>query len=230
MACRRVTWPERGAFIVISSSTDISDLVAAGRHFTATDRMLDQLRSKADARHIATRQEWSPCATISPMATINRRITASIEGDFVVFIIGARLNRWWKLPRYLWFLSSMPKMLAEVAADPKSGFLGWEPLNLTTNVQYWRSFEQLTAYSRNRDQTHYPYWVKFNKEIGSNGDIGIWHETFLVRAGEYECIYNNMPLRGLAKAGKHIDATGAARSAMGRLGLTDGSDAAVAAD
>ncbi len=70
------------------------------------------------------------------MATINRRITASIEGDFVVFIIGARFNRWWKLPRYLWFLSTMSKMLAEVAADPKSGFLGWEPLGLTTNVQY----------------------------------------------------------------------------------------------
>ena len=30
------------------------------------------------------------------MATINRRIAASVEGDFVVFIIGARFNRWWK--------------------------------------------------------------------------------------------------------------------------------------
>lgn len=69
------------------------------------------------------------------MATINRRITASVEGDFVVFIIGTRLNRCWKLPKYLWFLSTMPKMLAEVAAEPESGFLGWEPLNLTTNVQ-----------------------------------------------------------------------------------------------
>jgi len=115
------------------------------------------------------------------MPTINRRIAASIEGDFVVFIIGARFNRWWKLPKY-------------------------------------------------RDQTHYPYWVKFNKEIGSNGDIGIWHETFLVRAGEYECIYNNMPLRGLAKAAHHVDATGRAASAAGRVGRTDGSDAAVGAD
>ena len=44
------------------------------------------------------------CDKLSPMATINRRIAASIEGDFVVFIIGARFNRWWKLPRYLWFL------------------------------------------------------------------------------------------------------------------------------
>jgi hypothetical protein len=102
----------------------------------------------------------------------------------------------------------------------RSGFLGWERLNLTTNVEYWWSFAHLTAYSRNRDQTHYPCWVKFNKEIGSNGDIGIWDETFLVRAGEYECIYNNMPLRGLAKASKHIDAVGRAGTAMGRLGRT----------
>jgi hypothetical protein len=164
------------------------------------------------------------------MSTVNRRIAASIEGDFVVFLIGARFNRWWKLPKYFWFFSTMPKMLAEVAADPQSGFLGWEPLGLMANVQYWRSFEHLTAYSRNRDLTHHPYWVKFNKEIGSNGDIGIWHETYLVRAGEYECIYNNMPLRGLAKAAKHLDATGAARSAAGRLGRTDGSDEVVAAD
>ena len=162
------------------------------------------------------------------MATINRRIAASVEGDFVVFIIGARFNRWWKLPRYVWFLSTMPKMLAEVAADPKSGFLGWEPLGLTTNVQYWRSLEHLTAYSRNRDQTHYPYWVKFNKEIASNGDIGIWHETFLYAQASTNAS-TTLPLRGLAKAAKHIDATGAARSAMGRLGRTDGSDAAVAA-
>jgi Domain of unknown function (DUF4188) len=164
------------------------------------------------------------------MPTINRRITASIDGDFVVFIIGARFNRWWKLPKYVWFLSTMPKMLAEVAARPESGFLGWEPLGLTTNVQYWRSLDHLIAYSRSRDQTHYPYWVKFNKVVGSNGDIGIWHETFLVRAGEYECVYNNMPLRGLAKASTHIDAVGRAGTALGRLGRTDGSDAPVSDD
>jgi hypothetical protein len=164
------------------------------------------------------------------MATINRRIAASIEGDFVVFLIGARINRWWKLPKYLWFLSTMPKMLAEVASNPKSGFLGYERLGLTTNVQYWRTLEQLIGYSRSRDQSHYPYWVKFNKVIGSNGDIGIWHETFLVRSGEYECIYNNMPLRGLAKAARHVDAMGRATTAAGRLGRTDGGDSPIATD
>ena len=36
-----------------------------------------------------------------------------------------------------------------------------------------------------------------------HGDIGIWHETFRVRAGEYEAIYGNMPRFGLAAAGEH---------------------------
>src|SRR5262249_59019237 len=101
------------------------------------------------------------------MATINRRIAASIDGDFVVFFIGARINRWWKLPKYLWFMTSMPKMIAEVASHPESGFLGWERLGLTTNVQYWRSLGQLIAYSRRRRQTHFPDLVRVNKEIGS---------------------------------------------------------------
>src|SRR5262249_8714238 len=85
-------------------------------------------------------------------------------------------------------------------------------------------------YSRARDQTHYPNWVKFNREVGSNGDIGIWHETFLVRAGEYEAIYNNMPLRGLAKASQHVEAVGRATTAIGRLGRTHGTDAPAGTD
>ena len=71
--------------------------------------------SDGPRRHPGVNQRHG-CDKLPPMATINRRIAASIEGDFVVFIIGARFNRWWKLPRYLWFLSTMPKMLAEVAA------------------------------------------------------------------------------------------------------------------
>jgi len=51
-----------------------------------------------------------------------------------------------------------------------------------------------------------------------------------VRAGEYECIYNNMPLRGLAKAAGHVDALHRAATAAGRLGRTDGRDAPIETD
>ena len=36
------------------------------------------------------------------------------------------------------------------------------------------------------------------------GRTGIWHETYLVRAGEYEAIYGNMPPFGLGKAGRLV--------------------------
>jgi Domain of unknown function (DUF4188) len=58
--------------------------------------------------------------------------------------------------------------------------------------------------------------VKFNRTIGSNGDIGIWHETYHVRASEYEAIYNNMPPFGLGKVGKQLDAAGAHATVLPR--------------
>ena len=50
------------------------------------------------------------------------------------------------------------------------------------------------------------------------GDVGIWHETYLIRAGEYESIYSGMPLMGLAKAAQLADISGDAEAARGRLG------------
>jgi hypothetical protein len=37
-----------------------------------------------------------------------------------------------------------------------------------------------------------------------SGDVGIWHETYLVPAGRYEAIYGNMPRMGLATAAGRI--------------------------
>jgi fumigallin biosynthesis monooxygenase-like protein len=164
------------------------------------------------------------------VATINRRATARIEGPFVVFLIGARINRWWKMPLHLWFGGTMPRMIRELEAHPESGFLGHQPLSFTTMVQYWRTLDQLVAYARSQDQTHYPYWVKFNRRIASNGDIGIWHETYLVNAGQYEVVYNNMPRFGLGKVSDHLDAIGERATALGRLGRSDGSDAPITPD
>jgi hypothetical protein len=145
-----------------------------------------------------------------------RRVAAEIEGDFVVFLIGARFG--WRIFRNFWFLRTMPAMLKELEKHPEMGLLGYQNLGLTTVVQYWRSWEQLEAYARNPDATHFPNWVKFNKRIGSDGSTGIWHETYRVPAGSYEAIYNNMPPYGLGKASKLVTATGKKLTAAGRLG------------
>jgi hypothetical protein len=163
------------------------------------------------------------------MAKINtQRLAAEIEGDFVVFMIGARFNKPWKLFKNLWFLNTMPKMLKELEKKPEMGLLGYRQTiggGGTTVIQYWRSFEQLEAWSRSKDSTHFPNWVKFNKRIGSNGDFGIWHETYKVRAGEYESIYNNMPAFGLGKAGILVPATGYRSTAAGRITGTEEAEA-----
>lgn len=165
------------------------------------------------------------------MARIERRrLAAEVDGEFVVFLIGARINKLWKLPRHYWFLASMPKMLRELDEHPELGLLGYRQhfgLRSATIIQYWRSFEALEAYARNRDSAHFPNWVRFNKSVGSNGDLGIWHETYRIRAGEYEAIYNNMPAFGLGKAGKLVPAAGYRTTAAGRKAGEDSGTAPV---
>lgn len=139
--------------------------------------------------------------------TINKRITAKIEGPFVVFLIGMRINKFWKFGKWWPVAMAMPKMLKELYADKSSGFLGGHSWfgRTTIMIQYWSSFEQLEKYARNPDKQHFPAWVAFNKKIKSNGDVGIWHETYKVQPGQYETIYNNMPEFGLGKAAQNID-------------------------
>ena len=149
-----------------------------------------------------------------------KRLTAKIEGDFVVFLIGLRINKPWKLHKWLPVFQAMPRMIRELERHPESGFFG-HIMSLGVIVQYWRSFEHLEAYARDANQLHWPAWVAFNKRVGkSRDDVGIWHETYRVRAGEYECVYSGMPPFGLAKASATVDAVGQMESARGRLGAT----------
>ena len=150
--------------------------------------------------------------------TINQRMTAEIEGDFVVFLIGMRINRFWKFHKWIPVAKAMPKMIKELSIKPESGFLDFQIYGGIPPVilQYWRSL-QLEAYAKDRNGFHYPAWKEFNTKIKSNGDVGIWHETYKVSAGDYECIYNNMPKYGLGKVGELIPAIGKRESAADRI-------------
>jgi len=153
------------------------------------------------------------------MATlIPKRMAGQLDGDFVVFLIGMRINKPWKVHKWLPVFLAMPRMLKELEGRPESGFLG-AILGFKVIVQYWRSFEQLEAFARSADELHWPAWVAFNKRSGnSRGDVGIWHETYLVRAGEYEAVYSGMPPFGLGKVGQLVPASGRRDTARGRMG------------
>ena len=150
-------------------------------------------------------------------AIVKQRMTADIEGDFVVFQIGMRVNKPWKIHKWLPAFLAMPRMLKELEAQPESGFLG-HITSLGVIVQYWRSFEHLESYARSKDREHWPAWIAFNKRVGdSRGDVGIWHETYQARAGEYETVYSGMPPFGLGKVGTLVPASGRRESARGRF-------------
>ncbi len=151
---------------------------------------------------------------------IGQRMTANIEGDFVVFLIGMRINKIWKPQKWLPAIFAMPKMLKELDRLPsdETGFLGHNVLGLGAIVQYWRSFDHLEAYARSKDNAHYPAWIAFNKRMkNSHADVGIWHETYLIKAGQYEAVYSGMPSYGLGRVSELVPATGNRNEARQRL-------------
>jgi len=104
----------------------------------------------------------------------------------------------------------------------------------TIALQYWKSFAHLDRFARDPARAHRPAWAAFNRAVASNGAVGIWHTQrcgncsfgkrwdgrhgdLSVRTGDYECIYNNMPLFGLARATRAVPAQGRRQAARGRM-------------
>jgi hypothetical protein len=153
------------------------------------------------------------------MKVINDRMCAQFDGEVVVFLIGMRINKLWKIHKWLPVAMAMPRMLKELDKNPDLGFLGAHTWFSRTVIvlQYWRSVEELQAYAKNRDSAHLPAWAAFNRAVGKSGDVGVWHETYRTREGDYETVYVNMPPFGLGKATKVVTASGRRESAAGRL-------------
>ena len=151
-----------------------------------------------------------------------RRMTAEIDGDFVVFLIGARFDKL-HMVRSMIDLGGrrgMKHMLDYLVAHPEKGLLAYE-MGFPTIVQYWRSFDHLEAFARDKDDPHLDAWRNFWRRVGRSDRTGIWHETYLVQAGQYEAVYGNMPPHGLGKAGRLVPMSEASR-ARERLGALVG--------
>ena len=53
----------------------------------------------------------------------NERLTSQLDGDFVVFLIGMRINSPLKIHKWLPVVSAMPRMLNELYSHPELGFI-----------------------------------------------------------------------------------------------------------
>lgn len=150
------------------------------------------------------------------------RFSAAIDGDFVVFLIGARVHKRWRVRAWLPVARAMYTMQREIAANPEIGCLRVDNYGAMNgvSVQYWRSFQHLETFARSSQWSHLPSWRQFNRLIRDSGDLGIWHETYLVPAGGFEALYGNMPVMGLAAAGSSIP-VGAGSTAARRASVRE---------
>lgn len=146
-------------------------------------------------------------------------MTATMDGEFCVFLIGMRINRPLKIHKWLPVAMAMPRMLRELEAHKELGLLGsdvWFGRTIIS-LQYWRSVGHLTEYASQKNREHLPAWAAFTRAVGDSGDVGIWHETYSIRPGSCETIYHNMPRFGLGRVGTLVPATGRHQSAKDRI-------------
>lgn len=150
----------------------------------------------------------------------NGRYTAKTDQPFVVFLIGMRINKWWRIDKWLPVSNAMNPMMQALYTYPEKGFLHAEffwNFSGPVLIQYWRSFEDLEKFARNPSDPHLGPWKNFNQLVGGDGTVGIWHETYTVNPDQFECVYGNMPRFGLAAATEHVQAVGRRETARKRL-------------
>ncbi|WP_436946501.1 monooxygenase family protein [Staphylococcus xylosus] len=79
------------------------------------------------------------------------RYTVLPSEPITLFLIGLRVNKWYKIHKWLPVLLAMPPMLNELLKNKSLGCLSYEMLFKYRGVmivQYWESNEQLLFYSK----------------------------------------------------------------------------------
>lgn len=155
------------------------------------------------------------------------RFMADHRGPLAVFLIGMRINKLHRIDKWLPVARAMGPMIAELSANPDSGFLGGERLlsggRTLIYLQYWRSFDDLERYATDREQSHLPAWKAFYRKANQGEAVGIFHETYCVDPGRFETVYGNMPDFGLGKVAGLVPAPGARNKARARMqGVSSG--------
>lgn len=168
---------------------------------------------------------YQGAAQAVPNGVTGGQVVAAVDApEVVVFLIGMRVNRWRRVRSWWPVFAAMPRMLAELK-QADAGLLNahtlWSGRTFVV-VQYWRSAEELGAYARNPSLQHAPAWGAFNKSVASTGDVGIFHETYVVPRERIESLYANIAPLGLAKAHGSVPRSerGRATQAHRRLNTT----------
>ena len=101
-----------------------------------------------------------------------RHIANSNEQEFVVFMIGMRINYLFRFWKWVPVFKAMGPMIKELYENPQWGFLhteffvSWRKVVL---IQYWKSFDDLINYAHGK--THAAAWKAYNQKVKDNGSV-----------------------------------------------------------
>ncbi|OGE30963.1 hypothetical protein A2631_04760 [Candidatus Daviesbacteria bacterium RIFCSPHIGHO2_01_FULL_44_29] len=146
------------------------------------------------------------------------RYTSVIDKPFVLFIIGMRINAFWKIWFWPVIFLAMASMIRNLSIHREKGLLHYEVFIYLGGfgvIQYWRSFDELHKFANNPKDEHVK--SRRNYYARNSQDVGIWHETYLIDPKDVESIYINTPTLGLGKAFKLTKVTGQTDTAKQRL-------------
>lgn len=128
------------------------------------------------------------------------RYTAVQQENITLFLIGMRINKWYKIHKWLPVFMAMPPMMKELNQNPHLGCLNTEMFfrsRMNIIIQYWDSQEKLHEYSKK--PKHLKAWKSFLQLVKNNDTVAFYHETYNVAKGQSENVYINMPDFGLGK-------------------------------
>ena len=150
------------------------------------------------------------------------RTTARLPEDMAelcLLRLGIQVRRLTAFP-YVARLKRAIERSAREAKDSNAGLLQSDLFRIAWNhfglIQYWRSFQDLEAWSHKAP--HADWWREAAERLRTKGDLGIYHETFLVPAESIESIYMNAMPTGLLAFGITGEPSGPDANSRGRLG------------
>ena len=107
------------------------------------------------------------------------RQRAQIDGDFVVFLIGARpqLTHPLRTFRDLGGRRGMRHMLEYLVAHPEKGLLSFRD-GAAHDRPVLALVRSPRAFARDDSDPHSAVWRNYWKRVGKDNRTGIWHETY----------------------------------------------------
>jgi hypothetical protein len=150
------------------------------------------------------------------------RYAPHYDRDFVMYVFGMRINKPLQVSLWMHVVKYAFQMRTWLRNNPQAGMLRIERAivhGCPAMVTYWRSFEDLEAFARDRENIHMDGWHWYNTKAHQTGAVGMWHEMYQVRAGATAGIYAHLPRIGLAAIGEHRPVGSTLRTAAQRMGL-----------